>query len=218
MKILVPAARICALALFATLCLLSFSPAHAGHVVGHKSCGKYALVPASAIKPGGTSTVAVALYLAAIKDFQNTVVCLINAERTAKGLKPLTVSPQLQKAALGHTIDAMKIRWWSNGANPHNNPQTGSTIDSRIKATGYCGGNIKRDSEIAYTAQGVGPDTTPAGAVNWWMNVSKSGHREAILNNEITQLGVGAGGITADGTLPATGDAGTYVVDFGVCN
>jgi uncharacterized protein YkwD len=212
------AAKGAALTLLGLACTAGLSSAHAAGVVGHKSCGKYATVPPSAIKPNGTSTVAVALYVKAVKDFEDTVTCLINAERKAKGLKALTTSPQLHKAAFGAALDAMKIRWWSNGANPHNNPKTGSTPDSRIRATGYCGGNIKRDSEIAYTWASESYETTPIGAVNWWMNISKGGHREAILNNEITQIGVGAGGIPADGKLPTTGSAGTYVVNFGACN
>jgi hypothetical protein len=72
-------------------------------------------------------------------------------------------------------------------------------------------------SEIAYTAAGLGGGATPLGAVNWWMNISTSGHREAILEQKIKELGVGFSGQVANRTVPAQPDMGTYVVNFGAC-
>jgi uncharacterized protein YkwD len=62
--------------------------------------------------------------------------CLINRERTAKGLAPLQHNPQLFTAAQGHVQAAVQIKWWGPNKDPHKNPQTGSTADSRIKAGG----------------------------------------------------------------------------------
>lgn len=190
--------------------------AEAGPVAGANSCGNYAKVAPSRLKCGKGSTVEMALCLKALTDFQNAVACLINAERTSRGLPALAMNKQLNKAAIGHTGDAIKLRWWVAGANPHVNPQTGSTPDSRIKAAGYCGGNPRRTSEIAYTWSG--DQAAPVGAVNWWMNISKSGHREAILDSAIKDIGVGYGGVVAASNIGSNADMGTYVVNFGACN
>jgi uncharacterized protein YkwD len=190
--------------------------AEAGPVAGANSCGNYAKVAPSRLKCAKGSTVAMAQCLAALNAFRDSVACLINAERTSRGLPALKINKQLASAALQHTSDAVKIRWWVAGANPHVNPQTGSTPDSRIKAAGYCGGNPRRTSEIAYTWSG--DQAAPVGAVNWWMNISKSGHREAILDGNVRELGVGYGGVVAASNIGSNPDMGTYVVDFGACN
>jgi uncharacterized protein YkwD len=196
--------------------LAGTAAAAAGPVAGANSCGNYAKVAPSRLKCGKGSTVAMAQCLAALNAFRDSIACLINAERTSRGLPALKVSKQLASAALQHTGDAIKIRWWVAGANPHVNPQTGSTPDSRIKAAGYCGGNPRRTSEIAYTWSG--DQAAPVGAVNWWMNISKSGHREAILDSAVKELGVGYGGVVAASNIGQNADMGTYVVDFGACN
>jgi uncharacterized protein YkwD len=206
--------RVLALAL--GVLLVAPAAAWAGPVAGANSCGNYAKVAPSRLKCAKGSTVAMAQCLAALNAFRDSIACLINAERTSRGLPALRVSKQLASAALQHTSDATKIRWWVAGANPHVNPQTGSTPDSRIKAAGYCGGNPRRTSEIAYTWSG--DQAAPVGAVNWWMNISKSGHREAILDGNVRELGVGYGGVVAASNIGSNPDMGTYVVDFGACN
>jgi uncharacterized protein YkwD len=50
------------------------------------------------------------------------------------------------------------------------------------------------------------------------MNISKSGHREAILDNAIKEIGVGYGGVVAASNIGQNADMGTYVVNFGACN
>lgn len=150
-----------------------------------------------------------------LTDYRNAIACLINAERTSRGIAALTENNALDKAAVAHAAQAQRLKWWTGGANPHVNPETGSTIDSRIKAAGYCGGNPSRTSEIAYTW--AGDQATPVGAVNWWMNISTSGHREAILNPEIKELGIGISNQVADRNVQPQAMMGTYVVDFGAC-
>jgi len=147
------------------------------------------------------------------------IICLINAERTSNRLPEVTGNQALAQAAAGHVIAAANMRWWKPGADPHTNPQTGSTPDSRIRAAGYCGGNIRRDSEIAYNGFGDFVASSPIGALNWWMNISTGGHRQAILTPEIREIGVGWMDVVADGNVPASQKpAGTYVINFGVCN
>ena len=196
---------------------LTAIPASA-QVAGLNSCGTDVNTPPSRID--------LATQGSRIRD---AISCLINAERTSQRLPALSVSPRLQNAAAGHAQAAGTLRWWTQGANPpdpHVNPQTGSTPDSRIKSANYCAGSPTQDGEIVYSGGGNDPNTTkcplgacstPAAAVNWWMNISHAGHREAILSSGFRQLGVGVSGVDANGDDPLQAEMGAYVVDLGDC-
>jgi hypothetical protein len=106
------------------------------------------------------------------------------------------------------------------------NPQTGSTPDTRIKSANYCAGSPTQDGEIAYAGGGNDPNktscpliacSTPAAAVNWWMNISTHGHRELILSSGFRELGVGVSGVDANGDDPLVAEMGAYVVDLADC-
>ena len=175
----------------------------------------------SKLKGGGGGMVGNAQTLKQLNDFQTAVACLINAERTTRGLPALTRNKSLDRAAIGHSGEAQRLKWWVQGADPHTNPETHSTVSSRVKAAGYCPTPIWV-SEIVYTSAGLGNaqnpgGATPIGAVNWWMNISTGGHREAILEPKIKELGVGFSGQVAIRTASAQPDMGTYVVNFGGC-
>jgi uncharacterized protein YkwD len=124
--------------------------------------------------------------------------------RATHGLPQIPPSKELRKAARPYVDEAVQLKWWAMGANPHVNPQTGSTVLSRIKAAGYCGGKPIRVSEIAYT--GTGPYSTFYAAINWWMNISTQGHRQAILDPAIKEIGTGTRGDVADPTLAPKGN------------
>jgi uncharacterized protein YkwD len=67
------------------------------------------------------------------------VLCLVNEERAAKLVPPLTLNLRLQAAARQHANDARTIKWWAGGGSKiHVNPVTGSTPQDRIKGAGYC--------------------------------------------------------------------------------
>jgi len=179
------------------------APTEAMPVAGANSCGDYVNRAPSTVSASSMS------------DLREAMICLINAERATRQLPALTPISTLYNSAQGHADAAQQLKWWTKGADPHVNPETGSTIDSRIKAAGYCGGNPNRTGEIAYTW--AGDQATPIGAVNWWMNISTSGHREAILDASIKEIGVGIGGQVADKSLQPQTDMGTYVVNSGTC-
>ncbi|WP_346009590.1 CAP domain-containing protein [Streptomyces sp. SID1328] len=146
------------------------------------------------------------------------VMCLINAERTKRGLSPVVDNPALTSAAQKHTNEAVRIKWWGKGADPHVNPETHSTVETRVSEAGYCPTprRFYKYSEIAYTdGDGKG---TPREAVNWWMNVSTGGHREIILDPQLEQIGIGTWGAPADRNIIGEVNPGTYVVDFGTCH
>lgn len=126
---------------------------------------------------------------------------------------PLTQAGPLGTAALAHARAAVSLRWWKPGTDWHRNPRTGSTAVSRIRGAGYCPSGSWQVAETVYTGQGT--SGTPRAAVHWWVHVSKSGHRQIILNPKLTQIGTAA--VAGSGAPGATGKAGTYVADFGTC-
>jgi uncharacterized protein YkwD len=166
---------------------------------------------------------------------EGVIVCLINAERKARNLSVLTVDSSLMSETITEGQAAVTQKWWHDGANSHNNPQTGSTPDTRITNSGYCGGSNKVNNrgEITYNASGTGPyyddqgnkvnNTvclngcgTPTAAVDWWMNISPQ-HRAAILTPGFTNVGVVAIGDVADRKAASYPARGLYIVDFGSC-
>ncbi|GGM93114.1 hypothetical protein GCM10010106_46800 [Thermopolyspora flexuosa] len=140
--------------------------------------------------------------------------CLINAERAKAGLPALKWNEKLHRLAVEHARAAVKLKWWKDGADPHKNPVTGSTPESRIRGAGYCAnGRSWSVAEIAYTDWGG--RGTPRAAVRWWMNSDK--HRPHILSRTLTEIGGFAIGGAADPKGANATDAGTYVMKFGSC-
>jgi uncharacterized protein YkwD len=99
---------------------------------------------------------------------------LINNERQANGLPPLTVNSLLTGAAQKHAADMA-----CNSMLSHTGSD-GSYVNSRIAATGY---GASYTEEIIYAGGG------PQVAFNWWM--SDKLHRDAILSTKATEMGVG---------------------------
>jgi uncharacterized protein YkwD len=194
-----------ALALTTAVLLVAITPA-AAQLAGQGTCGATETKAPSEVRDNEAGR----------KALLQSVICLINAERTSRNLVPLRIDGVLVAAASGHSREAVRLKWWTGGADPHVNPKTGSTIESRL--SGFC-----RPSkpilvrEITYTWWG--DQASPDGAVNWWMNISKGGHREAILDPGLRSFGVAVKPDVADGGLkPGPGDKmGTYVFDFGTC-
>ncbi|MEV7543105.1 CAP domain-containing protein [Streptomyces sp. NPDC089915] len=160
--------------------------------------------PAASARAPGTAAEAARL----------AVACLVNAERTQRGLQPLTSNPSLTAAARQHTAAAVALKWWGPGKDAHRDPQTGSTPESRIKAAGYCPNPRSwAVAEIAYT--GWGGSGSPKAAVTWWMNSPP--HRKIILDGSLREYGSWAQDGAADRAGAGASGAGTYVVTFGRC-
>ncbi len=112
-------------------------------------------------------------------DFLTQLVTLINAQRTSNGLPALTPSDQLSTAAQNHSEDMA-----CNNFLQHTG-WNGSTPESRVAAAGYTA-SIVRENIYAQPPQ-YGGDAQAA--VAWWM--SDPIHQAAILNAQVTQIGVG---------------------------
>lgn len=103
------------------------------------------------------------------------LIGLINQERIAAGLGLLTAQAQLTTAARLHSDDMA-----CNGFFSHTSPTNGTFFD-RIAAAGYIHSWAGENLAAGYA--------TPAEVVESWM--ASEGHRENILNDNYTEIGVG---------------------------
>lgn len=107
--------------------------------------------------------------------FQNQVIQLVNEQRAANGLKPLTANAQLTNTATLKSQDMAKLNYFD-----HTSPTYGSPFD------------MMKKYDISYRTAGENiamGQTTPAQVMQGWMN--SPGHRANILNASFTQIGVG---------------------------
>jgi uncharacterized protein YkwD len=176
--------RLAPLAVTALATLAAATPAHAGVTACSSSTASAEPTPAN------------------VGQVQRTVLCLVNRERTSRGLRRLHASSKLAKAAKGHSRDMVRRGYFD-----HVSPG-GGTMQDRIKQTGWFSGG--RSYAFAENiAWGSGQLGSPQSIVEGWMH--SAGHRHNILNGQYAELGVGV----AVGT-PEDYDGATYTTDFGV--
>jgi alpha-tubulin suppressor-like RCC1 family protein/uncharacterized protein YkwD len=159
-------------------------------------------------------------------DAEAAVLCLINEERAALGVPPLTLNLILQKVARDQALAASAIKWWpssgDSGHIPHVNPITHKDEQVRIKEAGYCPSNpnVIRN-ENAYSSSFTGDPstyatgTTPKAAVDWWIN--SPDHFATLKDPRYRETGVGVIHGTASQDLPAGSDGAIFVQCFGGC-
>lgn len=147
--------------------------------------------PAAAACPGADTAVTPLTLPAA----RAAVLCLVNAQRTSRGLGAVTQNARLQLAAQGHSDDMALRNYFS-----HDDPDGGDPGD-RITAAGYAWQTYGENIAVG--------QATPADVMSDWMN--STGHRANILNPDFTELGVGISVVAA--TLP--GGTGTWTQNFG---
>ncbi|MFZ5966163.1 MAG: SafA/ExsA family spore coat assembly protein [Bacillota bacterium] len=109
------------------------------------------------------------------RQYELEVVRLVNVERSKVGLKPLKENWELSRVARYKSMDMRDKGYFS-----HTSPTYGSPFDM-MKSFGlqysYAGENIAMGQK------------TPAEVVKGWMN--SSGHRQNILSENYTEIGVG---------------------------
>jgi uncharacterized protein YkwD len=128
-------------------------------------------------------------------------LCLLNAERTSRGLAALQVDKSLERAALGHAREMVVYTYFSHiGRN-------GSQLADRVRATGYLrSADWIIGENLAWGSGDMGAPSTIVGA---WMR--SSGHRDNILRAGYREIGLG---VVAGN--PASGSGGaTYASEFG---
>jgi uncharacterized protein YkwD len=154
-------------------------------------------VSAANSTPGATGTAPAGCVTQSNVSFASQTLSLINAARATNGLPALTLSTQLAAAAQAHSMDMACT------GNLSHTGSDGSTPASRIAAAGYSA-SITRENIYAQPPQYGG---NPESAMAWWMNSQI--HRDAILNAQVTQVGVGYASY-APSPL-----GGYFTVDFG---
>jgi uncharacterized protein YkwD len=139
---------------------------------------------------------------AALKQARAATLCLINQERTSRGLRVVHSQTRLRAAATRHSTSMVRRHFFD-----HSSP-TGSTAATRVRAAGYLRGvaTFQLGENIG---AGEGVFGTPAAMVDAWMH--SAGHRSNILRRSFRDIGIG---IVA-GT-PTGGGGATYTTDFGV--
>ena len=108
-------------------------------------------------------------------DFESDVIDLVNVERAAQGLHPLSYDHQLAAAARDHSEDMGLQDYFSHTS------LDGRTVPDRITAAGYF--------YNTYGENIAAGQPTPENVIAAWM--SSSGHRANILNPNFCDIGVG---------------------------
>ena len=137
---------------------------------------------------------------------RRATLCLLNAERTSRGLRPLRASRQLRKAATAYSRTMVRKRFFD-----HVGPR-GSTMVSRIKqGTNYLKRNVRHWSLGENIGWGMGSKSTPQAMVRMWMR--SAGHRRNILRKRFRHVGIGVA--TGAPARIRGARAATYTTDFG---
>lgn len=138
-----------------------------------------------------------------LRAVRRATLCLLNVERTKRGLGKLRANRPLQGVATRYAKRMVKLSFFD-----HVSP-TGSTFIDRILQSPYV------DAGDGYTvgenlAWGSGVLATPKRIVKAWME--SQGHRTNILNGKFADIGVGVvPGVPVAGGAPGA----TYVNEFG---
>jgi uncharacterized protein YkwD len=125
---------------------------------------------------------------------ESSIACLINQERTSRGLAPVQPNADLRQAAKSHSNEMV-----DEGYFEHTSP-AGVTFIDRIEATGYT--RRARSWVVGENlVWGTGPLSTPQSLVTAWMNSPP--HRENLLRARFREIGIAA----AVGTPESKGDS-----------
>jgi uncharacterized protein YkwD len=135
-------------------------------------------------------------------DLRAATVCLLNAERTARGLQPLTEHPALDSAAAGWST-----RQVNEGFFAHETAD--STLTQRLTDAGYFTSTKWRAGENL--AWGELDRARPVDIVKDWM--ASDGHRANVLDPGFRDVGIG---IALGRPGAPSSDAATFTADFGV--
>ena len=137
-----------------------------------------------------------------VEQAERTTLCLVNLERTSRGLRRLRDNGRLERAATRHSRDMVRRDFFSHTS------LGGASMVDRIKDTGYLGraNGYSLGENIAW---GTGSLGSPLKIVQGWMR--SPGHRQNMLNPRFEELGVGI----APGAPGGHSGGATYTTDFG---
>lgn len=136
------------------------------------------------------------------KKLVRATLCVLNAERRKRGLRPLRLDKRLSRAARMHSRAMARNSFFSHDS------QNGSTFVERIRRSGYLRG--ARSWTVGENiAWGSGSRSAVGSIARAWIN--SPGHRANILSRSYRHIGIGI----SYGTPSGGGDGATYTTDFG---
>jgi uncharacterized protein YkwD len=141
-----------------------------------------------------------------LDEVRDATECLINRERTKRGLRALRTNASLQSSAGAYARDMVRRSFFD-----HVSP-SGETLTERIREdTRYLAGALRW--EIGENlAWGTGSKATPRQVVAGWMR--SPGHRRNILHASYREMGLGIALGTPVDASAASGGA-TFANQFG---
>ena len=131
-------------------------------------------------------------------------VCLVNKERTRRGMRALRVNRRLSQAALAHTRDMVEKRYFEHVS------KAGTDVVDRLLSTGYLG-RVRSWLVGENLAWGTQSLSTPRQTVTNWME--SPGHRANILKRRFREIGIGV--VFHAPTRRSDRVAATYTTTFG---
>ncbi|HEX6744621.1 MAG TPA: CAP domain-containing protein [Solirubrobacteraceae bacterium] len=141
----------------------------------------------------------------AVEDLRAATLCLMNAERAARGLGRLQSEPLLGRVAASYARQMVRGQFFD-----HTSP-AGSTMLARIRSTSYLR-DVTSWSVGENLAWGTGALATPRAMVRAWMQSAE--HRANLLDRHFADVGIGVAA-GAPVALEPGELGGTYVTDFG---
>ena len=129
---------------------------------------------------------------------EHATLCLVNRERTSRGIRKLRRNSRLDLASARHARSMAARNFFEHG-----------NFVGRIRSANYLRGvrGYRLGENIAWGSGSLG---TPAEIVDAWMH--SPGHRANILQRGFREIGIGIARGTPNRSYE---DGGTYVTDFG---
>lgn len=135
----------------------------------------------------------------------DAIICLVNAERTSRGLSALERDADLAQAARDHSRDMAKRNYFD-----HTSPG-GKTVGDRVRDAGYGdpGDGWRVGENLGW---GTGRRAAPNALVDEWLKSPP--HRKNMLKSAFEEVGVGVaqGAPNKGSDLPGA----TYTLNLGV--
>jgi uncharacterized protein YkwD len=129
------------------------------------------------------------------------LLCLINRQRNARGLRSLRHNRRLFTAGFRHSRSMVRRRYFS-----HFGPG-GVNLSTRLRRVRYLPARTWRVGEnLGY---GRGRGSSPTSVIRAWMHSTP--HRAILLNRNFREVGLGV-----FSGVPARGGGATYTADFGI--
>lgn len=142
---------------------------------------------------------------ASIRAVVHSTLCLVNAERSRRGIHRLRYDRRLSRIGASHARDMVRRGYFS-----HSTPD-GRDLYERVAATGYARTRRRGRWRVGENlAWGRSHESRPAAIVAAWMR-SRS-HRRIMLSRRFHQIGIA---VVRHGPDARGGPAATYVAEFG---